>query len=74
MGVTRTGDGFDRMLKNLKKSLEFQGLILSDKQATDLIGNQMDNIDVKIEGIFEVPKSRGKKVTIVLKRRKRKKR
>ena len=73
MGVTRTGDGFDRMLRNLKKKLEFQGLILSDKQATDLIGNQMENIDVNIEGIFEVPKSRGRKVTIVLKRRKRRK-
>lgn len=71
MGVTRTGDGFDRMLKNLKAQFEVKGLILSDKQITDLIGKEMGKIDLKIEGIFEVPKSRGRKVTILLNRKKR---
>ena len=72
MGTTRTGDDFRKSLDKLKAKFEVKGLILSNEQITDLLGTQMMNdIEINIEGIFEVPKSKGKKVTILLNRKKK---
>ena len=75
MAVIRSGKKFKKRVDDLKEIFKVKGIDISDEQATDFIDDHFISpldFDINIKTVFDIPKSRKRKVVLDVNRKKRK--